>query len=240
MPFVRLLATALMCATVTTPVFADVTLRMRMTETGAGGLDRVSDVTEYRKGLKARTDKSGPQTTSGSTIEDLETGRSLMLWHAGKVADVFDLAELQAARRKEDVADVKHSIVRTAESRQIAGETCTVHTFTALTRTVIRHESVALRMEGSACLVPGGPGQPDFTSYARAAAKIGGGPDLMSELHQLGVPFFVEVTMSLGGSGPADVLRPFATQRIEVTSVSTAPIPDSVFEVPADYTARKK
>jgi hypothetical protein len=173
MPFVRLLASALMWTTVATPVFADVTLRMRMTETGAGGLDRVSDMTEYRKGLKVRTDMSGPQTTSGSTIEDLETGRSLMLWHAGKVADVFDLAQLQAARPKEDVADVKLSIVRTAESRQIAGETCTVHTFTALTRTVMRQESVAFRMEGSACLVPNGPGLADFTSYARAAAKIG-------------------------------------------------------------------
>lgn len=109
----RLVASALMCATVATPVFADVTLRIRISETGAGGLDRVSDVTEYRKGLKVRTDTSGPQTTSGSTIEDLETGRSLMLWHAGKVADVFDLA-LQAARPKEDVADVQHSIVHTA------------------------------------------------------------------------------------------------------------------------------
>jgi hypothetical protein len=239
MPFVRFLASALMWTTVATPMFADVTLRMRMTETGAGGLDRVSDVTEYRKGLKVRTDMSGPQTTSGSMIMDLETGRSLMLWHAGKVADVFDLAQLRAAQPNED-ADVKHSIVRTVESRQIAGETCTVHTFTALTRTIMRQESVAFRMEGSACLVPNGPGQPDFTSYARAAAKIGRGPDLMSELHHLGVPYFFEVTMSLGGSGPTDVLRPFTTQRMELTSISTAPIPDSVFEVPADYTARKK
>lgn len=104
----------------------------------------------------------------------------------------------------------------------------------------MRHERIAVRMEGSACLVADGSGQQDFTSYARAATKIGGGGNLMAELRQLGIPSFFDVTMSLGGSGPTDVLQPFATQRMEVTSVSTAPIPDSVFEVPADYTARKK
>jgi hypothetical protein len=54
MSVIRLIAPALMCAAVATPVFADVTLRLKGIQGLAG--DQQSEITEYRKGLKWRMD----------------------------------------------------------------------------------------------------------------------------------------------------------------------------------------
>ena len=53
---IRLIAPALMRAAVASPVFADVTLRLKGIRGLAG--DQQSEITEYRKGLQWRTDHS--------------------------------------------------------------------------------------------------------------------------------------------------------------------------------------
>ena len=57
---------------------------------------------------------------------------------------------------------------------------------------------------------------------------------------ELGVPFATEITISLGGGGPMAETRAIDTHTTEVISVSTALIPDSMFEIPADFTVVKR
>jgi hypothetical protein len=101
-------------------------------------------------------------------------------------------------------------------------------------------------MEGSICLVRNGPGQADLTAFYRAISKSVGGLDPTQELNremaELGVPFAREITVSLGGVGATAEMttKTIATHTTEVISVSTAPIPDSMFEIPADYKVTKR
>ena len=88
MSVLRLIAPAVICAAFAAPVSADVTMRMTMLEREIDG--RVTSVTEYRKGLKMRTDSSGDAITSNSMILNLETGLVISLWHDGKRADVVE------------------------------------------------------------------------------------------------------------------------------------------------------
>jgi hypothetical protein len=116
MVVIRLLGPALMCAAIAAPVSADVTLRSKRTET-VGGV-RIIDVTEYRKGLRMRTDISGSGITSMSMIVDAATGRVVMLFPDGKTAEVSDWMKEPASPRRGGIPEYKLSITPTGRSRQ--------------------------------------------------------------------------------------------------------------------------
>ncbi len=56
----------------------------------------------------------------------------------------------------------------------------------------------------------------------------------------LGVPFATEMTIGFKGDGPMAETIEMGTYTTEVSSVSTAPIPDAMFEIPADYRVTKR
>ena len=74
MSLLRLIAPTVICASIAAPVSADITLRMTAVDKDSDG--RVTTVTEYRKGLKTRTDSVTAGLTSLSTIVNIETGLS--------------------------------------------------------------------------------------------------------------------------------------------------------------------
>ena len=244
MSLIRLIAPAVICAGIVTPVSADVTLRMTVTDKEQG---RVTDVTEYRKGLKMRTDSSGDGLSSSSTIENAETGVVIMLWHDGKGAQVVDLKEMISAA-KDKPPETTHSITPTTRSRQIAGSTCTVYDIKTSVRMADRMpemtEPAVFLMEGSVCLVKNAPGHADYMRVSRAitdgAALKSPRTAIQRQLAELGVPYATEVTFSIGADLPGAELHKIASHTIEVTSVSIVPIPDSLFEIPAGYTVRKQ
>jgi hypothetical protein len=97
----RLIAAALTCAATATPASADITLQMKARGQMLGGTV-AEDGTEYRKGLKLRTDSTS-NGVSMSTIVDLSKSRMIMLWHHSKTADVFELNDSVASDRRVDV-----------------------------------------------------------------------------------------------------------------------------------------
>lgn len=246
MSVMRLIAPAVIWAAVAAPVSADVTLRMTMVESEIDG--RVTSVTEYRKGLKMRTDSSGAAIASVSMILNLETGLVVMLWHDGKRAEVFDFQRTAGPLGKNSVPEVTQSITPTAQSRQIAGSTCTVYDVRSSVRMADRAlemaEPIAIVMEGSMCLVKNAPGQADFARLSRAMAERAVVADPQSaiqrQIAELGVPYATELTLSLGANVPGAEIHKIGTHATEVSSVSTAPIPDSLFEIPAGYTVTKR
>jgi hypothetical protein len=52
------------------------------------------------------------------------------------------------------------------------------------------------------------------------------------EMTELGVPFATQMTLRMGGDA---MTKEVSSSTTEVISVSTAPIPDAIFEIPADY-----
>jgi hypothetical protein len=228
----RLIAAALTCAATATPASADITLQMK----GRGQmLGTVAEgATEYRKGMKLRTDSTS-NGVSMSTIIDLSKGRMIMLWHHSKTADVFEPKQISELFWKGNVPPVQPSITPTTQSRQIAGWTCIVHNVTG-SYSVAKLDMVPPTMvtQGTMCLVKNGPGQADYTAFYQAAGK--GAPFDPS----LGVPFATEMTIGFKGDEPTSGVMEAGTYTIEVISVSTAPIPDSMFEIPADYTVTKR
>ena len=96
----RLLAAALICAAPATPASADVTLQRKVRGQMLGTV--AEDATEYRKGLKLRTDSTS-NVVSMSTIIDLSKGRMIMLWHHSKTADVFEPKQISELFWKDNV-----------------------------------------------------------------------------------------------------------------------------------------
>jgi hypothetical protein len=228
----RLIAAALTCAATAAPASADITLQMKARGQMLGTV--AADATEYRKGLKVRTDSTS-NGVSTSTIIDLSKGRMIMLWHHSKTATVFEPKQISELFWKDDVPPVKPSITPTTQSRQIAGWTCIVHNVTG-TYSTAKLDMVppVMVMQGTICLVKDGPGQADYTAFYQAAGN--GAPSDPS----LGVPFATEMTIGFKGNEPASRAMEAGTYTIEVSSVSTAPIPDSMFDIPADYTVTKR
>ena len=105
-------------------------------------------------------------------------------------------------------------------------------------------EPAVIAMEGSMCLVKNAPGQADFARLSRAMAERAVGADPQSaiqrEIAELGVPYATELTFSLGANVPGAEMHQIGTHTTEVSSVSTAPIPDSLFEIPAGYAVTKR
>ena len=144
--------------------------------------------------------------------------------------------------------EVTQSITPTTQSRQIAGSTCTVYNVRSSVRMAERMmemaEPIAIMMEGSMCLVKDAPGQADFARLSRAMAERAVVADprsaIQRQIAELGVPYATELTFSLGANVPGAAMHKIATHTTEVNSVSTAPIPDSLFEIPAGYTVIKR
>ena len=236
MVVIRLLALALMSAAIATPASADVTLRSKRTETNGDAGSRVIDTTEYRKGLRVRTDSSGPITTN-SVIMDAGTGRVVVLYPEGKIAEVSDLTKKPAVPHRGGVPEFKQSMTPTGRSRQIAGSTCAVYDFRSSVRypEMERDGAVIMVLEGSMCLVKDGPGQTEFSAVYRAY-RAQSAFDAMVRMRpgmtDLGVPFATQMTLRMGGDA---MTKEVTSSMTEVISVSTAPIADAIFEIPSDY-----
>ena len=119
----RCVAAALIWTAAAAPAWADVTLRFK----GSGQVlgTESQEATEYRKGLKQRTDSSH-NGMSVSSIIDLGTGRMIILWHHRKTAEVTERKQISELFPTGGPV-VPPSITPTTQSRQIAGWTCIVH-----------------------------------------------------------------------------------------------------------------
>ncbi|HEY7501726.1 MAG TPA: hypothetical protein VH740_24620 [Vicinamibacterales bacterium] len=257
MKSIRPLVVAIMCTGLAAPVFADVTLKQKAGGSGIGVMAGGEKVV-YLKGTKNRTDQNGDGKSS-SVIIDVGGRRMIMLNHEKKEAEVYDIAKVGESMSKMPISDIKVSVAPTGQTRQIAGSSCVVHDVTVEVPTQLGG-GMTLVMSGPHCLVKNGPGQADFAAFYRAAAESGfifGDPrqakaqpgqakammEMYRKMSDLGVPFATEMNISFAGDGPmAAMMSKMGKQSMtsEVTSVSTAPLADSLFEIPEGYKVNKR
>jgi hypothetical protein len=253
---VRAIASAVVCLAMASPASADLTLKS--TGSGTGMLGAVTgDMTQHFKQAKLRID----QTSGGrqlSTIIDANVRQMVLLDHEKKQADVIDMASVGESLAKIGAADVQASVTATTETRQIAGATCTVYDVKVSVPMKMGPTAVNMVMSGPQCLVKNGPGHADIKAFYAQASEKGffldpaqakaqpavakAMADMQKKMAELGVPFATETNIEMEASGPmAEMMKKMRnTVTTEVTTVSTAPLPDSIFEIPAGYKVTKR
>jgi hypothetical protein len=215
------------------------------------------DMTQHFKQAKLRID----QTTGGrqlSTIIDANVRQLVLLDHEKKQADVIDMASVGESLSKIGATDIQTSVTPTTQTRQIAGATCTVYDVKVSVPMKMGGTAVNMVMSGPNCLVKNGPGHADIKAFYAQASEKGffldpaqaksqpavakAMADMQKTMADLGVPFATETNIAMEASGPmAELMKKMRnTVTTEVTAVSTAPIPDSVFEIPAGYKVTKR
>ena len=257
MKSIPLFSTTVLCCAIATPALADVTIKSKGGSTSpAGAASGVT--TQYIKGTKVRIDQAAGQGMETTTIIDMAAHQMIVLNHASKEADVIDMNNLSASMEKAGITDVTTSITPTTQTRQIAGQTCTVHDLKISVPMPMGQMKMMMVMSGPQCLVKNAPGQAEYLALYKAASENGGFFDAqqakmrpaaakaMTDMHrkmaELGVPYATEMKVGFEGAGPmADMMKKMGnTITTEVTSVTTSPIAASVFEVPAGYKVKKR
>lgn len=241
------------------PASADVTLRQKTTGKGMGA-SMSGDGVQYIKGTKMRTD----QTVGGkliSVIIDATSQKMISIDHAKKEATIVDMAQIARDLAKIQASEIKASITPTSQTRRIAGASCTVHNMdVSVPARIGGNDDLVVHMTGPVCLVKGGPGAADYAAFYKAAAEKGlfftdpraakaqpgqarGMTELYREMAGKGVAYATELTFKFEGSGMmAQMMNKMGgmTMLSEVTEVSSAPIPDSMFEVPAGFKTKQQ
>jgi hypothetical protein len=239
--FVATIAIAAICCV---PLRADVTITQTMTMEGgaatmAGG-NMNSKLTTRIKGMKARADME-MMGMAMTTLVDLALKEAYLLRADQKTATLMPSTAIPAGVPKMDI-----SFKPTGISKVVQNARCDEY---ALAMT----EGVKMTMTGSMWIAKSGPGTADYVAFQKTAAAggmaavlggaFGQGANNMSKMMSAiaeapGIPYLSEITMSIEGTGQmVEMMKQMGNMKITttVTAVSTDPVADDVFKVPADY-----
>lgn len=238
---------------------ADVTLKQKSGGKMTMGGNAAGTGAHYIKGSRMRVDEAMTGNPT-ATILDVNARQLIVLDEKRRQADVYDMAKLAAQVEKVASADVQARLTPTTQTRKIAGATCTVHNQHVSVPTAVAGEQIKVVISGPVCLSKDAPGQAEFAAFYKAAIDKGmflGDPRtagaqpghakgiarLYREMAAVGVPLAQEMNIKFEGSGPMGGMMSKvggSTMTTEVVSISTDPIPDSMFEIPAGYKINKR
>jgi hypothetical protein len=249
----------ILATTFAMPAVADVTVNQKTTGKGAIGAAASGDSVQYLKGSKMRIDQTrGDDETS--MIIDADAQRMVSLNHKKKEAEIYDMARMAADMQKIQSSDIKASVTPTSQTRQIAGQTCTVHNIEIEIPMAMGNNAMSMVMSGPACLVKNAPGAKDYEAFYKTAVEKGlfftdprqakaqpgqakGMARLYQEMASRGMPYAQEFTMKFQGNDMmAGMMNKMggATMTTEVSSVTTGPVADALFEIPAGYKQKQQ
>lgn len=118
-------------------------------------------------------------------------------------------------------------------------------------------QDLKMVMTGSIWIAKSGPGVAEFAAYQKASADanmasavsaaMGGSSNGLDKIMAAstsaqGMPYLTEMTMNIEGTGQiADMMKQMGAMKItnKVTAISTEPLSDDLFKVPAGYTMVK-
>jgi len=247
----------------TSPLYADVTIKGTGTGKGLGMSGSMPTVTMI-KGMKMRIE-SGDGDKTMISIYDVENQKLYMFDTKKKEADVWDMAAFSAEVGKAvQVEGATVTVKPNGQTKEVAGKTAQGFDMNAMVPAMIGGEKgmkVTVNLGGKAWIVKGAPGTADYLNFYKAAGERGfifgdpraakgspGQAKAMSEMYEEfsklgGLPYASEMDIKLAGEGPmAGLMAKMGNVTVTsvVTSVDTASIPDSMFEVPAGYKLNQK
>jgi hypothetical protein len=226
------------------------------------GANMQSRIVMRIKDRKARTDMdiAGVSMTS---LVDLTTKELYVLRADAKTATLMSPGSAASAQtRFPIVGDV--SFKPTGQSRTIQNVQCDEYAI-AMTLNMADMaggqmppdaaamlQDVRMVMHGSMWIAKVGPGTADYISFQKAAAAdgmagmfggaMGGSPQMGKMMAALaeapGIPYLTEINMTVEGTGQVvEMMRGMGAMKMTtaVSTVSTDPIADDMFNIPADY-----
>ena len=199
------------------------------------------------------------------TIVDAARRQMTVLDEATKTATIYDLSKIAGQMQQAGgPSDVKVSMTPTGQRRQILGRTCAEYRLAvtmAVTPPMGGGPSMTITLGGPTWIAKDAPGTAEFAAFYKSAGESGlffepggGGANnpqargmaaMYSALADTGgIPYeqVIQVNMEAADSQMADMMRQAGrpSTTMTVTGVSTDPIPDELFAVPAGYTTKKQ
>ncbi len=251
-PIRRSLALALALAACSLPAAADVTLRQKVALSGMMSMQ--GDSVTYIKGHKMRIE-SNMGKSSTVMLMDLDAKKTIIL--EGKKAEAFDVSQMMQQQAIIAEADIEFDMKPTGQKREVAGQSCDEHQLTVLVKTKPAADNpmgaMNVKMSGPGCSVKGAPGYEEYLAFYNHAVKIGyffGDPRaaqaqpgreramtvMTKKMAEAGLPYWSNFKVSFEGEGPMAAMMAKMggmTMDSTVTEVSTAPLADDLFQVPA-------
>ena len=237
------------------PAAADVTLTGTSSMKG-GPFAAEGAATTYIKGAKMRTDSTFKGDLT-SMIFDVDGQKMISINHKKKEAEVFEMATFQKSMSAIDDSAVDVKFTPNGESKTVAGEKCDGYTMTITIpfKQEGMPEGLSIIMTGPVFVAKQSAAKDEyaafythavekgffFTNPAQAKAQPGiakGFATLYKEMAKTGVAY--ETTMQIkfeGGGMMGSMMNKMASSTVTTsyTSVSSDPIADSQFAIPADY-----
>ncbi|HEY0875366.1 MAG TPA: hypothetical protein VGD94_17960 [Vicinamibacterales bacterium] len=249
---------------------ADVTVVQTMTMEGAAaaalGGAMLPRITMHIKGQKARSDiEMNGQTIS--SIADIKARQIVLLNSANKTAMVMTpnsgpavpMPEIDVTMKptgKSQTIDGQtcdeHAMALTLNMSDVMPQGAQVPPEAAAMMA-----DVKMVMKGSIWIAKAAPGASEFAAFNKAAlesnlfAALSGAASGAGPLDKLmkagaaspGLPYLTEMTMEFQGGGPmAEAMQQMGPMKMiqKISSVSTAPLADDLFTIPADYKVEKQ
>jgi hypothetical protein len=224
-------------------------------------------ITMRIKGMKARTDiETAGQTVTALT--DLQAKQVIMLMPGSTVAQLITPQSGAAGGAPLQTPEMDVSLKPTGKSQIIDGVSCDEHSFTMSMNmasaggtqmppeAAAMMSGVSMMMNGSFWIAKSAPGAAEWMAFNKAALEskllsaitgVGSQPGMDKLLEAsataAGIPYLTEMTMRIEGTGPmVDAMKQMGDMKIvqKVTAVSTDPIAEDLFKLPAGYTIGKK
>ena len=243
------------------------TMSMEGNAPGMAG-QQMPTMTQWIKGTKSRADmEAGAVRTS--SITDAANRRVYIINHADKSVQVFDGTPVPADKTlpapKMEISLKNTGRTRTVQGVECTESTfsITLSMSEMMGNAQVPPEAAAMlqgvrmRMDGSIWAATTGPGAAEYIAFSKAQAAAnmqavlaGAMPTMSGGLDQVmtamqeaqGIPYLTEMTMTIEGTGQVvEMMRQMGPMkmRMEVKSVETDPVPDSLFEIPAGYSTVK-
>jgi hypothetical protein len=253
----------LLCAALAVAPFrahADVTVTT-MTAGKAAFINVDGEGVNQIKGTRMRTDQAFKGRMQ-SLIIDIDGRRFVDLDAKKKSAVVTPLDTIADELQKVGIGTMQATLTKTAQTKQIAGHSCTVHDINLslpFSPTGEAGQGMDLNMvlSGTVCLSTATPGLADYQKFYKAAADSGfifGDPRatksptgaaqakayaaLTKKMAEAGMALESHVTISASGDNPLAAMMAKAAKSdiiTTVTKIETGDLPADAFDIPADY-----
>jgi hypothetical protein len=233
------------------PASADLGMTMTMSM-NVGGMAVNATMEARVKASKMRSDIKMMQRDL-SVFFDAAAKQVWMANHATKEITSPDPAGM-AGNFPVVFGDAAVSMKPTGQTRELLGRTCQGYVLEMTVPMAAGSETITMRMSGTVWIAGSGPGVEEFKAVSRAAAESGfstsfmaqgptmkGAVEMQKAMADAGIPLAQEFHMTMEGTGQAAAaLAQFGnmTMATTVTALSTDPIPDEVFSLPAGYTKK--
>lgn len=233
------------------PASADLGMTMTMSM-NAGGMAITATVETRLRASKMRSDIKMTQQDM-SIFFDSAAKQVLMVNHVTKEITSLDPAAV-AGNFPVAFGEAAVSMKPTGLAREILGRTCQGFTVEMTVPMTVGTETLTMRMSGTIWVADKGPGVEEYRALSKAAAESGFSTSFMAQgpamkgmvemqrtMAEAGIPLAQDYQMTMEGTGQAAAaMAQFGnmTMTTMVTSLSTSPIADEVFALPAGYTKK--